>query len=129
MIDNYYLDNNTLRRCHSRCKFCYSVPTNNEEMNCIECLNDEKNIYIYQNDTTNCILEREFIKRKNIVFTILQNYNFYIITSIFIISLIVGFIFFCCLCINGDIPDETNKNNEDDKNALMTEFSIINEST
>ena len=129
VIDNYYLDKNTLRRCHSRCKFCYSTPTNNEEMNCIECLNDEKNIYIYQNDTTNCILEREFKKRKNIVFTILQNYNFYIITIIFIISLIVGFIFFCCLCINGDIPDETNKNNEDDKNALMTEFSIINEST
>jgi hypothetical protein len=121
VIDNYYLDNNILRRCHPRCKSCYSGSKNNEEMNCIECLNDKKNQYIYQNDSTNCILDSEFTKRENIVLSKLGNDNFYIVIGIFIFSLIVSFcICCCCICIDDDNPvnkNENNKNNnEDDKN-------------
>ena len=115
-----------LRRCHIRCKWCYLGSTNNEEMNCIECLNDEKYKYIYQNDTTNCLLDSEFTERKNIVFNRLQNYNFYIVLTIFIISLIVGFIYFCYLCISEENicnNDYTNiKNNEDNKDVPKDKY-------
>ena len=126
VIENYYIDYNMLRRCHIRCKWCYSGSINNEEMNCIECLNDEKYKYIYQNDTTNCILDSEFTERKNIVFNRLQNYNFYIVLTIFIISLIVGFINFCYLFINeekiGNNDYNNIKNNEDNKDEPKDKY-------
>ena len=124
VIDNYYLDyyldNNILRRCHNRCKCCYSGPNNNKEMNCIECLNDEKNIYFYQNDTTNCLLDSEFVERENIVFNRLENYNFYIFIGIFIISLIVGFINFCCL-FKGE---KINLNNNIDYHSINNSENV-----
>ena len=120
IIENYYLDNNILRRCHNRCKWCYSGSNNNKEMNCIECLNDEKNIYFYQNDTTNCLLDSEFVERENIVFNRLENYNFYIFIGIFIISLIVGFINFCCL-FKGE---KINLNNNIDYHSINNSENV-----
>ena len=108
VIENYYLDNDTLRRCHERCKWC-TGPKNNEQMNCIECLNNETHTYFYQNDTTNCLLDSEFQEREIIVFSILQNYNFYIYLFIFIISFIISFfISYIFNCHNGDRLKEAN---------------------
>ena len=89
-------------------------------MNCIECLNDEKNIYFYQNDTTNCLLDSEFVERENIVFNRLENYNFYIFIGIFIISLIVGFINFCCL-FKGE---KINLNNNIDYHSINNSENV-----
>ena len=88
VIENYYLDYNILRRCYERCKWC-TGPKNYEQMNCIECINDEK--YLYLNDTTNCLEQNEIKKRDIIELSILKNYNFYIFLTIFIIAFIISF--------------------------------------
>ena len=58
-------------------------------LNCIECINDEK--YLYLNDTTNCLEKNEIKKRDIIELSILKNYNFYIFLTIFIIAFIISF--------------------------------------
>ena len=128
VIENYYLDNNILRRCHERCKWC-TGPKNNEQMNCIECLNNETHKYFYQNDTTNCLLDSEFKEREIIVFSILQNYNFYIFLFIFIVSFIISFsisyIFNFHKGNNFDIPyewfNDNSKKKENDEEFEMKE--------
>ena len=34
VIDNYYLDIRTLRRCHPNCFLCNGAPSDNNHMNC-----------------------------------------------------------------------------------------------
>ena len=130
VIENYYLDNKTLRRCHERCKWC-TGPKNNEQMNCIECLNNGTHKYFYQNDTTNCLLDSEFKEREIIVFSILKNYNFYIFLFIFIISFIISFfisyIFNCHKRNNSDIPYERIiDNRKEEENDERLEMQAIN---
>ena len=130
VIENYYLDNKTLRRCHERCKWC-AGPKNNEQMNCIECLNNGTHKYFYQNDTTNCLLDSEFKEREIIVFSILKNYNFYIFLFIFIISFIISFfisyIFNCHKRNNSDIPYERIiDNRKEEENDERLEMQAIN---
>ena len=50
VIDNYYLDNNILRRCHPNCKRCTSKAINETNMNCLECINN----YYMTEDTNSC---------------------------------------------------------------------------
>ena len=50
IIDNYYKDNNTLKRCHPNCLQCYSAPINSSHMNCKKC---QKNLYKTE-DTESC---------------------------------------------------------------------------
>ena len=50
IIDNYYLDNDTLRRCHPNCLKCNSIQLNESYMNCIVC---QENYYITE-DTKQC---------------------------------------------------------------------------
>ena len=126
VIENYYLDNNFLRRCHPRCKWCTTGSNNNEQMNCNECLNDEKHEYIYQNDTTNCILDSEFIRQQKVFFSILQNYNFYIFMSIFVVSLIVSFIiFYLCIFKNEEVYGYKKVDNNSNK-KISVELNSIN---
>ena len=40
VIDNYYLDNNTLKRCPSNCLDCYSIEDNVTFYNCLACYED-----------------------------------------------------------------------------------------
>ena len=50
VIDNYYLDNNTLRRCHPNCLKCSTGSKNNTYMNCLKC---QDNFYMTE-DTYSC---------------------------------------------------------------------------
>ena len=45
-----FLDNNILRRCHSKCKSCYSKPINDTFMKCRTCPNN----YYLTEDTDSC---------------------------------------------------------------------------
>ena len=49
-IDNYYFDNNILRRCHKNCLRCTTKATDETHMNCIKCQN---NLYLTE-DTNSC---------------------------------------------------------------------------
>ena len=49
-IDNYYLDDNILKRCHPNCLQCYSAPKNNSFMRCKTC---KDNFYL-TSDTESC---------------------------------------------------------------------------
>ena len=100
-------------------------------MNCIECLNNETHKYFYQNDTTNCLLDNEFKEREIIVFSILQNYNFYIFLFIFIFSFIISFfisyIFNFHKGKNLDIPYERIiGDREEEANDERLEMQAIN---
>ena len=50
VIDNYYLDIRTLRRCHRNCFLCYGAPIDRYHMNCRNCKN---NLYMTE-DTDSC---------------------------------------------------------------------------
>ena len=50
IIDNYYLDNDTLRRCHPNCLKCSKKKKNNTYMNCTKC---QEKFYITE-DTNSC---------------------------------------------------------------------------
>ena len=93
-INNYYLDldNKIYKRCHENCERCYSAPIDDNNMACKSC----KNGYFYKADTLNCILPDNFIKRKKIPLTILNDYNFFIFMLIFIISFLISLIIFLC---------------------------------
>ena len=49
LIEEYYIDGEYLKRCHSNCLTCYSSAINNN-MNCISC----KNGYYFLDGTNNC---------------------------------------------------------------------------
>ena len=49
-IDNYYKDNNTLKRCHPNCLQCHSAPINSSYMNCKKCQNN----FFMTEDTESC---------------------------------------------------------------------------
>ena len=53
VIDNYYLDNTILRRCHKNCLKCSKKETNSTYMNCLKCQN---NFYMTE-DTNSCYNE------------------------------------------------------------------------
>ena len=53
IIENYYPDSKTLRRCHSNCKQCFSSQINDTYMNCETCYPD----YYMAEDTKSCYNE------------------------------------------------------------------------
>ena len=72
--NNYYLDDGILKKCFSRCFNCFGAK-DDKTMNCLGCINND---YFYKNDTYDCILKGDFEKRKNLEFSRLSDYNFYI---------------------------------------------------
>ena len=89
--ENYYLDNNTLRRCHPRCSKCITGSKNDTNMTCLECIYNSEENYFYKEDTLNCILPSEFHKRDFIQLSTVPNYVFYIFVAILIFSIIISF--------------------------------------
>ena len=89
--ENYYLDNNILRRCHPRCSKCITGSKNDTNMNCLECIYNSEENYFYKEDTLNCILPSEFHKRDFIHLSTVPNYVFYIFVAILIFSIIISF--------------------------------------
>ena len=53
IIDNHYLDNNILKRCHPNCKQCFSSQINDTYMNCETCYSN----YYLTEDTKSCYNE------------------------------------------------------------------------
>ena len=70
VIDNYYLDNNILRKCHSNCLKC-SNSYSNGNMNCILCKEDFHKL----NGTNNCykILNESFYLKDDIFYPCDEN--------------------------------------------------------
>ena len=54
--EQYYLDNDTLKKCYKRCSRCFNGSNDSENMNCLSCIS---NVYFYRKDTFNCILRNE----------------------------------------------------------------------
>ena len=54
--EQYYLDNDTLKKCYKRCSRCFIGSNDSENMNCLSCIS---NVYFYRKDTFNCILRNE----------------------------------------------------------------------
>ena len=53
IIDNYYLDNNILRKCNKYCLHCTINENNDNYMNCTKCIN---NFYMTE-DSQSCYEE------------------------------------------------------------------------
>ena len=110
--EQYYLDNNTFRRCYERCSRCINGSIDSEKMNCLSCISND---FFYRKDKLNCILknetkETEVIQIKSSISLYLL-FIFILLTSI-IIS-VVFLVFYCC-------PEQNQVNyfkiNEFDKN-------------
>jgi len=133
IIDNYYLDGNILRRCHPRCSKCTGAYTE-DNMNCLECLDDEKNKYFYRKDDNSCILKEDYKERENKEFEKIDSKNF----SSFVVILLIAIIIAFTLCILGLINKEekkekNNTNNpqkiqegDENKNIELPEYKPIN---
>ena len=78
--ENYYLDNDTFKRCYYRCNKCFNGSIDNSTMNCLSCISNE---YFYRKDTFNCILKNE-TKETNII----QIKSSLLVYSLFVLILI-----------------------------------------
>lgn len=54
--EQYYLDNDTYKKCHPRCFSCFNGSDDSNHMNCLSCISNE---YFYRKDTFNCILNND----------------------------------------------------------------------
>ena len=64
-INNYYLENNILKKCYKNCLKCSSYSKNDNEQNCKKCQN---NFYITE-DTNSCydFIPNNYYLEKNIL--------------------------------------------------------------
>ena len=81
----YYLDGNIFRRCHIRCKTCFTAPSNNS-MNCLSCITSE---YFYKVLTYSCILPSDFDKREEQDLNKQSNWAFIVFILIFLGSIFI----------------------------------------
>ena len=107
--ENYYLDNDTFKRCYYRCNRCFNGSNNNSTMNCLSCISND---YFYRKDTFNCILKNEsqktdIIKIRSSIFVYLL-FVFILISSIVIASLFLS-------CYKCKIIDDDKKNQAKDE--------------
>ena len=84
-------------------------------MNCLGCINKD---YFYKNDTNDCILKADFEKRKNLKFSRLSDYNFYI----FICILFGSAIIFIIICVYYYKVKQT-KNQQNKKEEIKEEIN------
>ena len=83
--NQYYLDGNTFRRCHIRCKTCFTSPSNNS-MNCLSCITSD---YFYKVMTYDCVLPSDFDKREKKDLKKQSNWAFIVFILIFLGSIII----------------------------------------
>lgn len=133
-LENYYLDGNIYRRCHSRCSKCITGSNDNKNMSCLKCiyLDNAKEQYFYRPDILNCILSTDFQKREKMNLTILTNYVLGIFIIIVLVSLIIAFcILLCCCCkdkykVKIEEPDNQKNNHKNENNNIDNVNDINN---
>jgi hypothetical protein len=116
--ENYYLDNNILRRCHPRCSKCITGSKNDTNMSCLECIYNSEENYFYKEDTLNCILPSEFHKRDFINLLTVPNYVFYLFVGILVISIIISFSTILSLIFKKEKPPQINDNKNNKRNNI-----------
>jgi hypothetical protein len=115
--EKYYLDNDTFKPCHERCKTCFNGSNDNTHMNCLSCISKD---YFYRKDTFNCITKNEVVPTE--VITIKPYYSLYILfVLILVTSIIIAIIFLCYHCC-----PEQNQGNDYKKNGDIKRNNINN---
>jgi hypothetical protein len=115
--EKYYLDNDTFKPCHERCKTCFNGSNDNTHMNCLSCISKD---YFYRKDTFNCITKNEVVPTE--VITIKPYYSLYILfVLILVTSIIIAIIFLCYHCC-----PEKNQGNDYKKNGDIKRNNINN---
>ena len=106
--EQYYLDNDTFKKCYERCNSCLNGSDDSEHMNCLSCISNE---FFYRKDTFNCILRNE--TNKTNIFEIKPFISLYILfVFILFFSIIISLIFLFTYCY-----PEQNQGNNNEKNA------------
>ena len=92
MPANYYLDNDTFKRCYYRCNKCFNGSDDNSTMNCLSCISNE---YFYRKDTFNCILKNE--TKETIIIQIKSSLLVYLLFVVILISsILLSAVFLYC---------------------------------
>jgi hypothetical protein len=120
--ENYYLDNNILKRCHPRCSKCVTGSKDDTNMSCLECIYKSEDKYFYKEDTLNCILPNEFNKREKINLATVPNYVFWLFIFILIFSIIISFITIFSLKFKKEEQPQIN----DEKNIKKENIELSN---
>ena len=107
----YYLDNDTFRRCHSRCYRCLGPPLSNDTMNCLSCISVD---YFFRRDTSNCILSSDFNQRKHIDLSTESSWAFIFFNIIFVLSIGITIYISCSCCCFKSVHNENNENNKEE---------------
>ena len=123
--ENYYLDNNILKRCHPRCSKCITGSKDNKKMNCLACIYNYEDIYYYKDDSLNCITASEFKKRDLIDLSSVPNDVFSRFIAILIISIVLGFITILSRICKKERPPETNDDKK--KNIELGKYKKLND--
>ena len=106
--EQYYLDNDTFKKCYERCNSCLNGSDDSEHMNCLSCISNE---FFYRKDTFNCILRNE--TNKTNIIEIKPFISLYILfVFILFFSIIISLIFLFTYCY-----PEQNQGNNNEKNA------------
>lgn len=90
--ENYYLDNDTFKRCYYRCNKCFNGSDDNSTMNCLSCISNE---YFYRKDTFNCILKNE-TQETNIIQIKSSSLVYSLFVLILISSILLSGVFLYC---------------------------------
>ena len=114
--DQYYLDNDTFKRCYFRCNRCFNGSNDNNSMNCLSCISNE---YFYRKDTYNCIFKNETSETK--IIKIIPSKTVYLIfVFILIFSIVISFIFLFCYCFKeqhkGSVENKKEKIKNENEN-------------
>ena len=104
--ENYYLDNDTFKRCYYRCNRCFNGSNDNTTMNCLSCIS---NYYFYRKDTFNCVLRNETQKTNPIEIKPSLFVYLLFVFILFISILIASFFIYCYKCRTIVNKKEENK--------------------
>ena len=104
--ENYYLDNDTFKRCYYRCNRCFNGSNDNTTMNCLSCIS---NYYFYRKDTFNCVLRNETQKTNPIEIKPSLFVYLLFVFILFISIVIASFFIYCYKCRTIVNKKEENK--------------------
>ena len=113
--ENYYLDNDTFKRCYYRCNRCFNGSNNNTTMNCLSCISND---YFYRKDTFNCILKNE-IQETNIIQIKSSTFVYVLFLLILISSIAISLIFL--FYYKNQIIDDNKKEKSKEEQVKIVE--------
>ena len=116
---NYYLDNDTFKRCYYRCNKCFNGSDDNSTMKCLSCISNE---YFYRKDTFNCILKNE-TQETNIIQIKYSSLVYSLFVLILISSILLSAVFLYCYHYkvqNQIIGNNKKKKAKEEQEQLIT---------